>query len=66
MISATCRYGDDILEVIYNLHVQESKFGGKIYKFAGKSFKKVELRGVHGVSFFQVWVQLRETKCNQG
>ena len=28
-------YEDDIFEVISNLHVQESKFGGKIYKFGG-------------------------------
>ena len=32
-------YDDDILEVISNLHVQESKFGGIIYKFGGKSKK---------------------------
>ncbi len=38
-------YEDDIFEVISNLHVQGSKFGGKIYKFGG----------VHGVGFFQVW-----------
>ena len=34
-------YKDDILEVISNLHVQESKFGRKIYKFGEKSFKKL-------------------------
>ena len=34
-------YEDEILEVSYNLHVQESKFGGKIYKFGGKSFKNL-------------------------
>ena len=34
-------YKDDILKVISNLQVQESKFGGKIYKFGGKSFKKL-------------------------
>ena len=34
-------YEDDILEVSSNLHVQESKFGGKIYKFGGKYFKKL-------------------------
>ena len=34
-------YEDDILKVISNLHVLESKFGGKIYKFGGKSFKKL-------------------------
>ena len=50
-------YKDDIFEVISNLHVQGSKFGGKIYKFGGKSKKKkVELHGVHGVRFFQVCV----------
>ena len=27
------------MEVISNLHVLESKFGGKIYKFGGKSLK---------------------------
>ena len=47
-------YEDDIFEVISNLHVQGSKFGGKINKFGGKSKKKVELHGVHGVCFFQV------------
>ena len=31
-------YEDDIFEVISNLHVQRPKFGGKIYKFGGKSF----------------------------
>ena len=34
-------YKDDILEVISNLHVQEYKFGRKIYKFGKKSFKKL-------------------------
>ena len=34
-------YEDDILEVSSHFHVQESKFGGKIDKFGGKSFKKV-------------------------
>ena len=34
-------YEDDIFKVISNLHVQESKFGRKIYKFGGKSFKKL-------------------------
>ena len=29
---------DDILEVISNLHIQGDKFGGKKYKFGGKSF----------------------------
>ena len=28
----------DIFEVVFNLNVQESKFGGKIYKFGWKSF----------------------------
>ena len=32
-------YEDDIFEVISNLHVQGSKFGGKMTKFGGKSFK---------------------------
>ena len=32
-------YEDEIFEVISNLHVQESKFGGNIYKFGGKSNK---------------------------
>ena len=40
-------YKNDNFEVISNLHVQGSKFGGK-------SLKKVELHGVHGVCFFQV------------
>ena len=34
-------YEDDICEDIYNLHVHGSKSGGKIYKFGGKSFKKL-------------------------
>ena len=34
-------YEDDILEVSSNLHVQESKFGVKIYKFGGTSKKKL-------------------------
>ena len=33
-------YEDDIFKVISNLHVQGSKFGGKIYKFGGQSKKK--------------------------
>ena len=49
-------YEDDIFEVISNLHVQGSKFGGKIKKFDRKSLKKVELHGVHGVRFFQVCI----------
>ena len=32
-------YEDGILEVFSNLQVQEYKFGGKIDKFGGKSFK---------------------------
>ena len=47
-------YEDDIFEVISNLHVQGSKFGGNFF-FAENLLKKVELHGVHGVSFFQVW-----------
>ena len=31
-------YKDDNFKVISNLHVQGSKFGGKIYKFGKKSF----------------------------
>ena len=50
IIHRLCNY---ILEVISNLQVQESKFGGKIDKF-GKNLLKVELRGVHGVCFFHV------------
>ena len=34
-------YEDEILEIISNLHVRESKFGGKINKFGGKSLKKL-------------------------
>ena len=34
-------YEGDISEIISNLHIQGSKFGGKIYKFAEKSFKKL-------------------------
>ena len=47
-------YEDDILEVISNWHVQGSKFNGKFTNLKGKSKKKVELHGVHGVCFFQV------------
>ena len=32
-------YEDDIFDVISNLHVQESKFGGKFFKFWGKSLR---------------------------
>ena len=31
-------FEDDILEVIYNLHIQEAKFGGKKEKKGGKYF----------------------------
>ena len=48
-------YTDNIFEVISNLHVQGSKFGGKFDKLCGKSLKKIELHGVLGVRFFQVW-----------
>ena len=49
-------YEYDIFEVISNLHVQGSAFGGIIKKIGRKCFlKKVELHGVHGVCFFQVW-----------
>ena len=41
-VSFTGCYEDDIFEVISNLHAQESKFGGIIYKCGGKSFKKLE------------------------
>ena len=34
-------YEDEILEIISNSHVQESKVGGNIYKFGGKSKKKM-------------------------
>ena len=34
-------YEDAIFEVVSNLHVQGSKFGGKINKFGGKSFEKL-------------------------
>ena len=43
-------------EVISNLHVQESKFGGKIYKFGGKSKKKLKLREFMEFVFFQVYM----------
>ena len=49
-------YEDDIFEVISNWHVQGSKFGGKINKYGGKSFLKIQLHRVHGVCFFQVCV----------
>ena len=31
-------YEDGVLEVISSLHIKESKYGRKIYKFCGKSF----------------------------
>ena len=34
-------YGYDIFEVIFNLHVQGSKFGGKFDNFSEKPFKKL-------------------------
>ena len=46
------------------MHIQGSKFGGKIYKFCGKSFK-IELHGVHGVRFFQVCIE-KEPSLKQG
>ena len=48
-------YKDDTFEVISNLHVQGFQFGRKINKFGRKLILKIELHGVHGVSFFQVW-----------
>ena len=33
-------YEEDIFEVIFNLHIQGYKFGGKFDKFGKKSFKK--------------------------
>ena len=38
-------YEDDIFEVISILPVQESKFGGYVYKFGGKSKKKLNSAG---------------------
>ena len=37
-IAAFTSYEDNILEVISNLHVQGSKFGGKFDKFGGDFF----------------------------
>ena len=34
-------YENYIFQVISNMHIQESKLGGKIYKFVRKSFKKL-------------------------
>ena len=34
-------YEDNMFEVISNLHVHGSKFGGKINKYGGKSIKKL-------------------------
>ena len=45
----------DIFKDVSNLHVQGSRLNGKIYKFDKKSFFLIELHGVHGVCFFQVW-----------
>ena len=46
-------YDDDIFEVISNLQLQGSKLTEKFTNLEEKK-KKVELHGVHGVSFFQV------------
>ena len=48
-------YEDDIFEGISNLHIQGYKFGGKFEKFGVFFLVLIELRGVKGVSFFQVW-----------
>ena len=44
-------YKDDIFEVISSSPVQESKFGGYIYKFGGKSFKKLNSAGFMDMYF---------------
>ena len=41
-------------EVISNLHIQEYRFGGKIYKFGGKSFKKLNSAEFIKFVFFHV------------
>ena len=43
------------LELFFFLHVEGSKIGGEMDQFGGESKRKVELRGVHEVCFFQVW-----------
>ena len=47
-------FKDDSFEVIYNFHVQGSKFCRKLYKFGVKSSKEMELRRVYGFCFFLV------------
>ena len=44
-------YEEDILKVISNLQVKESKFGGKIYKFGGKSLKSWTPRSLWSLFF---------------
>ena len=46
-------YEDDISEVSSSFHVQESKFGGKIYKFGGKSFKNLNSAEFMELVFFK-------------
>ena len=48
-------YEDDILEVISNLNVQRLKYGGKMEKFGGKSFKKLNSVEFVDFVFFLVW-----------
>ena len=48
-------YEDDIFEIISNMHVQVSKFGGKFDKFGRLFLFLIDLRVVHGVRFFHVW-----------
>ena len=48
-------YEDYIFEVVSNLRVEGSQFGGKFDKFGEKSLNKIELCRVHGV-FFQVCI----------
>ena len=47
-------YGDDIFEGISNLHVQGSKFGGKLEKFGGKPLKKLNAAEFMEFVFSQV------------
>ena len=44
-------------KVIYNLHIQGSKFGRKFDKF-GRFFFLLELCGVYWVCFFLVWLPI--------
>ena len=45
-------YEDDTFEVISTLHVQESKLGGKCYKYGKKKKKKKKIYSGEFIEFF--------------